>query len=79
MKKGEYLTLAIDGESFQMLSDNEWAWSINPDNDDDIIEAMKEGNRAVIKSQSSRGKTITDTFSLSGFTAAAEGVKKNCE
>ena len=79
MKKGEYLTLAIDGDSFQMLSDNEWAWSINPDNDDDIIEAMKDGNRAVIKSQSSRGKTITDTFSLSGFTAAAEGVKKNCE
>ncbi len=39
---------------------------------------MKAGSNLVVKASSSRGTDTTDTYSLSGFTAAYNAISKAC-
>lgn len=72
------IDLNIDGKSFTLFSDGEWAWAAKG-KDGDIVSAMKKGAKAVITAVSSRGTTTKDTFSLSGVTAAIEDAEKRCK
>ena len=57
-----------DGESVFFYSDNQQG----------LVNAMKRGNRMVMKATSRRGTLTTDTYSLSGFTAAYNAINKAC-
>lgn len=71
-------SLEIDGRRFAMFADQEEAWLENPGSDDNVVAAMKRGATAIIRSTSSRGTRITDTFSLIGFTASVEQARQLC-
>ena len=73
---GSTVNLTIDGNSFELFSEGEWAWPASPSDDAKILTAMKRGSNAVLTARSARGTTTTDTFSLSGFTAAVEDAEK---
>ena len=47
--------------------------------DNEIVKAMIRGSQMLIEGTSSRGTETTDTFSLSGFTAAYETANKTCK
>ena len=58
-----------DGESVFFYSANQQA----------LVNAMKRGNRMVMKATSRRGTITTDTYSLAGFTAAYNAINKACQ
>jgi hypothetical protein len=76
---GSTVNLTIDGSSFELFTEGEWAWPASPSDDAKILTALKRGSNAVISGRSGRGTTTKDTFSLSGFTAAVEDAEKRCK
>ncbi|NOR61078.1 MAG: hypothetical protein GQ535_01115 [Rhodobacteraceae bacterium] len=56
----------------------EYAWP-RPDDDINLITAMRGGSEATIIGTSARGTITTDVFSLIGFTAAYEKAQEMCQ
>ncbi len=76
--EGSTVSLDIGGTEFEMFTEGEWAWPASPEQDDEIVAAMKSGTDAVLTARSSRGTQTKDTFSLLGFTAALEEARSRC-
>jgi hypothetical protein len=76
--EGSTVTLDIGDTSFELFTDGEWAWPASPGDDARILTAMKRGTNATLTARSSRGTQTKDTFSLLGFTAAAEEAERRC-
>lgn len=79
---GSQVTVEVGSDKFVLNTDKatnpEMAWSPSSENDAKMIAAMKRGSEAVVSARSARGTTTKDTFSLLGFTAAADEAKKRC-
>ncbi|MFO1120388.1 MAG: invasion associated locus B family protein [Rhodospirillales bacterium] len=43
-----------------------------------IVAAMKAGKAMIVRGTSARGTLTTDTYSLSGFSAALAAIDKAC-
>ncbi|OYW51959.1 MAG: hypothetical protein B7Z10_02080 [Rhodobacterales bacterium 32-66-7] len=71
--------VVIDGTTFQLFPDGEWAWPGSPEDDATLIAAMKQGTTAVLTGRSGKGTQTIDTFSLRGFTAAMEDAATRCQ
>ena len=71
--------MAIDGQTFQLFTDGEWAWPGSAEDDASVLAAMKNGTSAVLTAKSGKGTKTVDTFSLRGFTAAMEDAEKRCQ
>ena len=69
------VTATIGGKSYAMFPDGGHSFSYE---DAPLVQAMIRGSNLVIKGTSSRGTLTTDTFSLSGFTAAYNAASKAC-
>jgi hypothetical protein len=65
----------IGTDSFPMFADGELAFAYE---DPPLVKAMIRGQDMVVLGESSRGTKTTDTFSLSGFTAAYGAASKAC-
>ncbi|MFB2533330.1 hypothetical protein ACEYYB_10905 [Paracoccus sp. p4-l81] len=76
---GSTVEVAIGGTKFNLFTEGENAWGGSPADDAKIIAAMKSGSSAVITSRSGRGNVITDTFSLTGSSAALGGAESRCK
>ncbi len=77
--QGSTVTVTVGERSFELFTQGETAWSLSPEDDNAMAEAMKRGAEAVVVGQSSRGTTTTDTFSLIGFTAAFDDAERRCD
>jgi hypothetical protein len=75
---GSTVRLEIGDTSFELFTDGEWAWPASPGDDARIMTAMKRGTNAILTARSARGTQTKDTFSLLGFTAAAEEAERRC-
>ncbi|HEY0853980.1 MAG TPA: invasion associated locus B family protein [Devosia sp.] len=69
---------SIDGKSFPMVTDGEGAWLADTSGEAGFVAAMKAGSNLVVKGTSQRGTNTTDTYSLSGVTAAMNEIDKAC-
>jgi len=76
--EGRAIKLQIDGSTYDLATQGEWAWPPTSEDDAKIVAAMKKGAKAVIVGQSGRGTTTKDEFSLLGFTAAMTEAQKRC-
>ena len=73
------VVVEIDGKTqFVMFTDKDSAWIENPSQESDLIAAMKGGSRMIVTGKSRRGTLTTDTYSLSGVTAALDAMSKEC-
>ena len=70
------IKLTIDKTKFELFGQGDSAWSQNEDNE--IAFAMKKGKDMFIHGTSSRGTLTKDTYTLIGFTAAFNKLKKDC-
>lgn len=77
-KPGSEVTIDIDGKKFKLFTKGGNAWASDASADKKIVAAMKAGRRMIIKGTSSRGTLTTDTYSLSGLTAAYNAISKAC-
>lgn len=76
---GSTVKIQIGSTSFDLVTQDDWAWAANTTQDAALRTAMKAGEDAVVTARSSRGTVTTDTFSLMGFTAALEEAEKRCK
>ena len=70
--------LTVDGQTFDLTIEGEWAWPANPEQDALVLAALKKGGEAKLTGQSAKGTQTEDTFSLRGFTAAMDEAAKQC-
>ena len=77
-KKGGNVRVDIDGRKFVLFTDKDTAWTSGPTKDRDLVRAMRQGLRMVVRGRSWRGTLTTDTYSLKGFTAAHRAISAAC-
>ncbi len=75
---GSTVKLDVDGTTFDLFSDGEWAWPGTTEDDATILAALKKGTTAVLTARSAKGTQTKDSFSLRGFTAAMDEAAKQC-
>lgn len=76
---GSTVKVEIDGQSYDLFADGEWAWPASAEADAALLTAMKRGATAVLTGASGRGTQTRDTFSLRGFTAAMQEAETRCQ
>jgi hypothetical protein len=76
---GSTVDVSVDGNSYQLFTDGEWAWPGSAADDAALLAALKAGTTATLTARSGKGTQTKDTFSLRGFTAAMEDAEKRCK
>ncbi|MEZ0169015.1 hypothetical protein [Microvirga sp. TS319] len=69
---------AIGNASYELVTKAANAWLKNPAEEGQAIATMAKGSSLMVKSQSTRGSSLTDRYSLSGFTKALEQARREC-
>lgn len=77
-KDGTDATATIGSASFAFSTKSGNAWLKNPAESGRFIDAMRKGDRMVMKVTSLRGNALTDNYSLSGIAAAVARAAKEC-
>lgn len=77
-KTGSSPVVTIGDSTFTLFAKGSNAWAKDASADRKLVAAMKGGSEMVVKGTSSRGTATTDTYSLSGFTAAFNAIGKAC-
>lgn len=88
MKSGGVFSANIDGSVYKMISvkddpktkvkENYAAWLADPKKEPEFVAKMKAGRSLIVKGTSTRGTDTTDTYSLSGVTAAMKKIQSSC-
>ena len=76
---GSTVKVEIDGQTYNLLANGEWAWPASAQDDSALLAAMKRGSTAILTAASGRGTQTKDTFSLRGFTAAMQEAEARCK
>lgn len=69
----------VGGTKFRLFTEGENAWAGSPEEDSRLVAALRGGSSAVVTGRSARGTNTTDTFSLSGVTAATNKARDTCK
>lgn len=77
-KKGSAVRVAIGARKFELFTNADTAWARSAKDDAALVAAMRGGARMIVVGESSRGTKTTDTYSLSGITAAHNAIGKAC-
>lgn len=77
-KENSDANVRIGSTSFDMFTHGERAWNRDEATDKTMVQAMIKGSSLTVKGTSGRGTLTTDTYSLSGFTAAHKDITKAC-
>lgn len=70
--------VTVSGESFELFTERDAAWLRDPNQNDNLAGAMRAGSNLVIEGTSDKGIKVTETFSLSGATAASKAIEGDC-
>jgi hypothetical protein len=77
-KNGTKVTVDVGGTKFTMFTENDNAWIENPADESALVKAMRGGTTMSVQGTSARGTVSTDTYSLSGVSAALDAIAKEC-
>lgn len=78
LKNGSTPSVNVDGKSYSMIVEGSAAWLASTGDEVAFVDSMKRGSEMVVKGTSQRGTNTTDTYSLSGVTAAMGEATKAC-
>lgn len=70
---------SVDGKSYPMVTEGSAAWLASTNDEAGFVAAFKAGSQLLIKGTSQRGTNTTDTYSLSGATAAMNAIDAACK
>ncbi|MAO57538.1 MAG: hypothetical protein CMM61_17830 [Rhodospirillaceae bacterium] len=76
-KSGSDVSVEIGGATFKLFTAGEHAFA-EEGADAKLVQSMIRGADMVVQGTSSRGTLTTDTYSLTGFTAAWKAIGKAC-
>jgi Invasion associated locus B (IalB) protein len=77
-KPNSEATVAVGTTSFALYTQQDGAWIKNAAEESHLIEAMRNGQNAIIKGMSAKGTHSTDTFSLRGLGPALDRSDQDC-
>ncbi|MEC7489635.1 MAG: invasion associated locus B family protein [Pseudomonadota bacterium] len=77
-KKHSIVTVQIGTKKFKLFTVADSAWVQSKKVETALVKTMQSGARMVVTGVSSRGTRTTDTYSLSGITAAQKAIDKAC-
>lgn len=75
---GSQVEVDIDGKEYVLFTNGDRAWAKDGERDAELVAAMRRGRQMIVRGTSSRGVSTTDTYSLSGFTAARNAIESAC-
>ena len=78
-KKDSEGILIMGKKKTKLFTDGSHAFAHNSKTDNLLVKAMIKGSTMVFKGISSRGTKTTDTYSLTGFTAAYKSINAACK
>ena len=73
------VALTVNGKRFNLFTNGERAWARDAATDKSIVQLLIKAGAVTVKGTSSRGTVTTDTYSLSGFTAAHKAISDGCK
>ncbi|MDH3658884.1 MAG: invasion associated locus B family protein [Alphaproteobacteria bacterium] len=76
--EGSSVDLAVGQNEFTLFTRGAHAWTKDETEDRTLIDVMKRGENMVIKGESIKNTTSTDTYSLLGFTKAYNAMVAAC-
>jgi len=78
-KRKSEVTVSVDKNSaIKLFTKDDLAWAYNAKDDSKLVGQMKKGYKLQAKGTSQLGTYSVDTYSLSGFTAAYNRMKRLC-
>lgn len=77
-KAGQEVVLEVDTTTFTLFSKDDRAFVADPTQELKLVQAMKAGQKLVVRGTSERGTATTDTYSLTGFAQALQGLVAAC-
>lgn len=77
-KDGSKTTVEIGTQRFTLFTKGDKAWIENIQEQGSLVDAMKRGATMIVRGTSGRGTNTTDTYSLSGITAAIARLARAC-
>ena len=69
--------VAVDGEEFEVLPFKDAAFAASGKPEASVLAAMRKGHALTIAWSTKDGQSVTDTYSLTGFSAAHAAIE-NC-
>jgi len=72
------VTASVDGKTFPMVTEGEAAWLAVEADEATFVEALKAGTKLTVNGTSQKGNKMSDSYSLSGVTAALGEISKAC-
>jgi invasion protein IalB len=78
IKKDSKPAANLDGKSYPMIAEGSGAWLASTADETGFVAALEKGSTLTVTGTSQRGTQTTDTYSLSGVTAAMQAVDKAC-
>lgn len=70
--------VTIGGNSYELFVESDAAWLDDPAQSDSVAGNMRAGSSMSIQSTTAQGVAVTQTFSLSGVTAASRAIDREC-
>ncbi len=67
-------TLSIGGKAFDLFTQKDAAWLLDASQNDNLAGALRAGSTVVIEGTTAMGILVTQTYSLSGATAASKAI-----
>jgi hypothetical protein len=77
-KKDSDVTVKIGDRSFRLFTKGTGAWTESAADDEAVSGSMKAGSTMTVTGETARGVKTTDTYDLSGMTAALAAIDKAC-
>jgi len=71
-------TAEVGATTFALYTQGDGAWIKNAGEEAHMVDAMRQGESAVVKGMSSHGTQSTDTYSLKGLSEALDRVAQEC-
>ncbi len=78
-REGSKTTIKIGSDSFVLFTKDDGAWMENAAEESRLIAAMRAGSEMTVTGTSRRGTVTTDTYSLSGVSAALKRIDAECQ
>ena len=77
-KKNSDVKVNGGSKKYTLFTQADTAWASDDATDKALMNSIKSGSTMVVKGVSTRGTDTTDTYSLSGSTAAYQAISKAC-
>lgn len=78
-KTSSEASIDVGATTFALYTQGDGAWIKNAAEETHMVDAMRQGENAVVHGMSSRGTQSTDTYSLKGLSEALDRVAQECK